>query len=194
MKALFIFCLLITLAIPAMTQSNSIKGHFLFWPSTDVGIYSFCIGYERLLTKKNSVQISFNKLGSNTSNYDGPNIEYFLLTPEYRKYLSKDSSVYRSVFIGVFNEFVWINTMINFQGEREDSMLVGHKINKISPGICLGKSFKITKNAYLEIFGGIKYSFITEKETYRISNEAETRMSNYINWGYRLGLNYGWRF
>jgi hypothetical protein len=169
-------------------DKNIIKGRIFALPINGV-LWSFGVGYERVLPHNFSVQIIFNNNGTDARQYDGLLNTYNNIIPEIKYYFNPLEKISSSFFISTFLEIQ--KRKYRSSGESDDVRING---KYISPGFLLGKNMKLSQNMHFELYLGLKYLLGSEQKA--VNKDGAILLTNIEigEWGARSGFNLAYRF
>ena len=157
--------LLLLISLICCAQKHTIKARAFGLPG-GLKVYSLGLGYERMISENKAVQVLFNKIGYDFEDNDGFAKKHISIVPEYRYYFGKSAKtdINKSVFLGLFTEFALNECLPGPEQKRTKKYLLSEKQVVLSPGVLLGKNLKISETFFFDIYLGVKYRFVSEKE------------------------------
>jgi hypothetical protein len=194
----FRISLLLSLFSPALfAQKNVVKGRaFYLPPFNSLQVFSLGIGLERRIGDDFSLQLLYNRMGSDMTATDGGGTIISAFVPEMRYYFGKKKaiSLNKAFFGGLFTE---INHLSYLQGGEIDldaPYTFTEKRVSVNPGLLIGRNTRLSNRWYLEFYIGGKARFIKETSV-KVENGTETvTQKQFVKSGMRGGINLGFRF
>ena len=176
-------------------QPNVVKGRLFALPIAN--IYSVGLGYERMVTPTQSVQLLFNRYGYDFSATDGEKVTTHALVPEYRFYYGKhvDANMNKAAFFGLFSELSIMKELPSGEsftaGARNLRQTTRHVV---APGLLFGKNFRAGARHFLGVYLGAKLRFVREQASFSENQVNTTETEAFSRLGLRIGVNFGGRF
>jgi hypothetical protein len=194
---LALFLLLTSGITGVRAQNNVIKGRVLALPLSGLLMYSAALGYERVMGNHLSLQVLFNHSGLDNRGHDGNAEIYTSLTPELRYYFATHQGLASAFFLAPFAEMQHRRILPGGEDIFIDSYFVNSYQHQISPGLLLGKNFRLSPNPrrlHLELYLGAKYRMGRETIREVINNQSIATTEYYRKYGIRPGINLAYRF
>lgn len=187
-------CLLL-LATTAFSQKNMLKAHLGGLP-TNTLVYSFGVGYERMVADNWTVQLMFNNYGWSQGKFDGQSEFSQNTVLETRRYLGEKENAIpkKAIFIGCFAEAFRTKVLPGGEWSEPPPPLDGKRWG-MGTGLVLGAHLPIFKNFTLEFFAGPKFRYVKSVDYIGTASDYNSYNSHsYTKIRPRIGCNIGYRF
>ena len=190
MKKTLFLTLLLIFSIGIFAQKNIIKGR-AFKVSE---VFSFGIGYERLIDNHISVQLLYNFYGYDLISTDGGAQFVHSIVPEVRYYLGKKEN--KKAFLGVFTEVSKAKDYAsNFPFPVGPSRIkLKEYIDSFASGALVGISNGTKKRWLFEFYIGGKNTFAIQTTDYLVGQKKIRERKDISKLKIRIGINLGYRF